>query len=123
MPLVPKSFTTGAAGGARMLGVRGRAGPLALSQCDVLQVFAYEARRVAKRLIRIAAECERAAQQQLLALEIDDLQFAPLHERAHLVNTAIDEQACAGAPRRRNERVGAKVAAEQVGCPHWRRTT
>jgi hypothetical protein len=62
-------------------------------QRNVLQALADEVHCVVKRFVRVATEGERAAQQQLLALEIYNLELAPLHKRAHLVNATVNQKA------------------------------
>jgi hypothetical protein len=51
--------------------------------------------KAAARRIGITAECNCSPQQQFVALEIENLNLAPLNQRAHLANAAIDHKASA----------------------------
>src|SRR5262245_6148743 len=69
----------------------------------VLQHFADEFCRSAKRLISITPKRDEAVQHRPLLLHIDDLNAAPLDERTHFVDASIDQEPRIGLQRSRDK--------------------
>src|SRR5215472_1701018 len=83
----------------------------------VLDHIADERGGAAEGHVGVAAKGYRPIQQRLIAVEIENLDPAPLHQRALFEDASIHDETCAGTARRRSELAGSHASrrAGRVG--------